>query len=98
MTASFSREEVLRIAALARLELTDEEITLFAQQLASILEYVRQIGELDTTGVRPTSHVLNQPIDRADEPLPTLSREEALGNAPEAATQAGLFKVPRVFG
>ena len=41
---------------------------------------------------------MNQPIDRADEPWTTLSREEALANAPEAATQAGLFKVPRVFG
>ena len=98
MPASLSREEVLRIAALARLELTEEEVALFAQQLASILEYVAQIRELDTSGVPPTSHVLNQPTDRADEPWTTLSCEEALANAPEAATQAGLFKVPRVFG
>ena len=98
MPASLSREEVLRIAALARLELTEEEVALFGQQLASILEYVAQIRELDTSGVAPTSHVLNQPTDRADEPWTTLSREEALANAPEAATHAGLFKVPRVFG
>lgn len=98
MAASFSREEVLRIAALARLELTEDEIELFAQQLAGILEYVAQIRQLDTTGVEPTSHVLNQPIDRPDEPWTTLTLEEALANAPEAARQAGLFKVPRVFG
>ena len=98
MAASLSREEVLRIAALARLELTEDEIELFAQQLAGILGYVAQIRQLDTTGVEPTSHVLNQPIDRADEPWTTLTLEEALANAPEAATQAGLFKVPRVFG
>ena len=45
-----------------------------------------------------TSHAHNQPIERADEPRPTLPRDEALENAPEAARQAGLFKVPRVMG
>jgi aspartyl-tRNA(Asn)/glutamyl-tRNA(Gln) amidotransferase subunit C len=98
MPSSLSREEVLRIAALARLELTSDEVDLFTRQLAGILEYVEQIKELDTTGVPPTSHVMNQPIDRPDEPRPTLERDEALENAPEAARQAGLFKVPRVFG
>jgi aspartyl-tRNA(Asn)/glutamyl-tRNA(Gln) amidotransferase subunit C len=98
MSSTLSREEVLRIARLARLELTTDEVDLFARQLAGILEYVEQIRELDTTGVPPTSHVMNQPIDRADEPRPTLSRDEALENAPEAARQAGLFKVPRVIG
>jgi aspartyl-tRNA(Asn)/glutamyl-tRNA(Gln) amidotransferase subunit C len=98
MPSSLSRGEVLRIAALARLELTAEEADLFTRQLADILGYVEQIRELDTTGVPPTSHVMNQPIDRPDEPWPTLPREEALANAPEAAQQAGLFKVPRVFG
>ena len=98
MSSTLSREEVLRIAQLARLELTADEVDLFTRQLAGILEYVEQIRELDTTGVPPTSHVINQPIDRSDEPRPTLSREEALENAPEAARQAGLFKVPRVIG
>jgi Asp-tRNA(Asn)/Glu-tRNA(Gln) amidotransferase C subunit len=42
--------------------------------------------------------VLNRPLDRADAPLPTLSREELLGNAPDASVDAGLFKVPRVIG
>ena len=88
----------MRIAALARLELTPEEVDLFGRQLAHILEYMEQIRDLDTSGVPPTSHVLNQPIDRADEPRPTLSRHDALANAPDAAPQAGLFKVPRVFG
>ena len=98
MSSSLSREQVIRIAQLARLELTGEEVELFTRQLADILAYVEQIQELDTTGVPPTSHVMNQPIDRADEPRPTLPREEALQNAPEAARQAGLFKVPRVMG
>jgi aspartyl-tRNA(Asn)/glutamyl-tRNA(Gln) amidotransferase subunit C len=98
MSASLSREEVLRIAGLARLELTPEEVDLFGRQLAHILEYVEQIRGLDTSGVPPTSHVLNQPIERPDEPRGTLPRQEALANAPDAAPQAGLFKVPRVFG
>ncbi len=96
--ASLSREDVLRVAELARLELTAEEIDLFTRQLAGILDYVEQIRDLDTTGVPPTSHVFNQPMERPDEPHATLARHEALANAPEAATQAGLFKVPRVFG
>jgi len=98
MPSSLSREEVLRIAELARLELTAEEVDLFTRQLASILEYVEQIRAIDTTGVPPTSHVMNQPIERPDEPWSTLPREEALANAPEAAREGGLFKVPRVFG
>lgn len=96
--SALSREEVQRIAALARLELTSEEIGLFTRQLADILDYVAQIRALDTTGVPPTSHVMNQPLDRPDEPRASLPREEALANAPEAARHGGMFKVPRVFG
>ena len=95
---ALSREEVQRIAALARLELTAEETDLFTKQLAHILEYVEQIRDLDTAGVPPTSHVINQPIDRPDVPRESLRREEALANAPDAAAHSGLFKVPRVFG
>ena len=98
MPASLSREDVLRIAQLARLELTSDEIDLFTRQLASILEYVEQIRDLDTTGVAPTSHVINRPIDRADVPVDPLPRTDALANAPDAAFEVGLFKVPRVMG
>ena len=97
MSASLSREDVLRIAELARLELTTDEVELFTRQLAGILDYVAQIQSLDTTGVEPTSHVMNRPIDRADVPVDPLSRTEALANAPDAAMEAGLFKVPRVM-
>jgi aspartyl-tRNA(Asn)/glutamyl-tRNA(Gln) amidotransferase subunit C len=98
MPASLSRADVLRIAELARLELTEDEVELFTRQLASILDYVEQIRELDTKGVAPTSHVIGRSIDRADVAAPTLPRDEALANAPDAATEAGLFKVPRVIG
>ena len=92
------KQDVQRIAELARLELTGDELELFTKQLGDILTYVEQIRALDTTGVAATSQVLNRPIDREDVPAPTLSRADLLGNAPDAATEAGLFKVPRVIG
>ncbi len=88
----------MRIAELARLELTTDEMELFTGQLARILEYVEQIQGLDTTGVPATSHVVNRPIDRPDMVAETLPPHDALANAPDAASHAGLFKVPRVIG
>jgi aspartyl-tRNA(Asn)/glutamyl-tRNA(Gln) amidotransferase subunit C len=99
MSDVLTRADVERIAALASLELTSEEIDTFTRQLADILAYARQVQQLDTTGVAPTAHILaGQPIDRADEPAPCLDRTEALGAAPDADADAGLFRVPRVIG
>ena len=90
--------EVRRIAALAHLALTDDEVGLFGRQLAEILDYVRQIQSEDTTGVTPMSHlVAGDAHERADDPAAPLARAEALKNAPESAPEAGLFKVPRVM-
>jgi aspartyl-tRNA(Asn)/glutamyl-tRNA(Gln) amidotransferase subunit C len=96
--STLNHQDVKRIAELARLALTDEEVELFTRQLGDILTYVEQIRALDTTGVPPTSSVLNRPVDRPDEPRPSLSRADLLRNAPDAAPEAGLFKVPRVIG
>lgn len=96
--SSLNRQDVLRIAELARLELTEDELELFTRQLGDILTYVEQIRALDTTGVAPTSQVMNRPVDRADVPGETLTRSQLLDNAPDAAVEAGLFKVPRVIG
>ena len=98
IVSALTRQDVQRIAELARLELTNDELDLFTRQLGDILTYVEQIRSLDTAGVAPTSQVLNRPVDRDDIPDPTLSRTELLGNAPDAAVEAGLFKVPRVIG
>jgi aspartyl-tRNA(Asn)/glutamyl-tRNA(Gln) amidotransferase subunit C len=98
MSSSLSREDVLRIAELARLELTADEVDLFTRQLGSILDYVEQIRGLDTAGVTPTSHAMNRPLERDDEPRPVLPRHDVLAAAPEPALEAGLFKVPRVIG
>ena len=96
--SSLTRDNVARIAALARLELTPAELDLFTRQLGDILGYVEQIRAVDTTGVPPTSQVLNHPVERPDEPAPPLLRGDLLGNAPDPAPEAGLFRVPRVMG
>ena len=95
--STLSRDHVQKIAELARLELTEEELDLFTRQLGDILTYVEQIRALDTSGVAPTSQVLNRPVDREDITAATLSRQDLLGNAPDAAMESGLFKVPRVL-
>lgn len=98
MPQPLTRQDVERIAELARLDLTPEELDTFTPQLAEILGYVEQIRGLDTTGVPAAFHIAGRPVERPDEPRPSLSREDALDNAPEAAREGGLFKVPRVIG
>jgi aspartyl-tRNA(Asn)/glutamyl-tRNA(Gln) amidotransferase subunit C len=97
--SSLTIAEVERIADLAHLELTDEEKQLFMRQLADILTYAQQVQAIDTSGVPATAHVLSgHRRERDDEPRESLPRSEALANAPDAAPQAGLFRVPRVIG
>ena len=88
-----SREEVLHVARLARLELSDEEVETMAGELSAVLEYIEHIGELDLEGVEPTSHVVDVTNAlRADEPEPCLPAETALASAPEPLH--GGFGVP----
>ncbi len=99
MPARLTKRDVHYIAELAHLELTGDEEDLFTRQLADILEYAERIASVDTTDVSPTSHVLARPgAGRPDEVTPSLPRPDALANAPDAAKEAGLFKVPRVIG
>jgi aspartyl-tRNA(Asn)/glutamyl-tRNA(Gln) amidotransferase subunit C len=99
MPAVLTRAEVERIAALAHLELADDEIDLFVRQLGDILEYANQLQQIDTTGVPPTASVtVGHEGDRPDVAVPCLDRAEALANAPDAAIDAGFFRVPRVIG
>jgi aspartyl-tRNA(Asn)/glutamyl-tRNA(Gln) amidotransferase subunit C len=91
--------DVERIAALALLELTDEEKQLFTRQLADILAYAQQVQAIDTSGVPATAHVhAGQRTERDDEPRPSLPVDGAVANAPDANSEAGLFRVPRVIG
>jgi aspartyl-tRNA(Asn)/glutamyl-tRNA(Gln) amidotransferase subunit C len=99
MAERFTRAQVEHVAMLARLELDEAEIELFARQLGEILDYAVQVQQIDTTGVPPTASVVTgHAADRPDEVVPSLDRRAALGNAPDAAPDRGLFKVPRVIG
>jgi aspartyl-tRNA(Asn)/glutamyl-tRNA(Gln) amidotransferase subunit C len=90
---AISRDEVLHVADLARLDLTEEEIERFRDQLSAILEAVGKVGELDLTGVEPTAHPLDLVnVWANDEPRPSLPVEEALRNAPDRA--GNFFRVP----
>ena len=99
MPTAFTPADVAKIAALANLELDADELDVFARELGEILAYADQVQQIDTTGVPPTaSVVMRHAADRADEILPSLDRDAALANAPDAALDAGLFRVPRVIG
>jgi len=91
-----TKEDVMYVADLARLEFNEEEIGKYVHQLGDILNYEEQLNELDTTGVEPTAHVLPiKNVLREDVPVPSLDREKALMNAPEK--DKGCFKVPKVI-
>lgn len=99
MPAQLTRADVERVAALAHLELTEDEAHLFTKQLTDILAYADLLQQVDTTGVPATAHVsAGDREERADEPRPSLSVHDALANAPDGAPDAGLFRVPRVIG
>lgn len=91
-----TREEVGRIAELARLRLPEQEAAAMASELDALLDYVEQLGELDTADVPPTSHVmpLATPL-RGDEVAPSLAPETAVANAP--ARDGSAFAVPPVL-
>ena len=88
-----AREQVLHVARLARLRLTEGELQSMTGELSSILDHIEKIGELDLDGVAPTSHVVElENVLRPDEPRPSLPRERALGEAPDSDGVG--FRVP----
>lgn len=97
MATVLSPADVDRIAALARLELTDEERARFATQLTAILAYADQVQRADTSKAAPPTPA-GPPCLREDAEQPSLDRDEILAQAPAADRAAGLFKVPRVLG
>jgi aspartyl-tRNA(Asn)/glutamyl-tRNA(Gln) amidotransferase subunit C len=87
------RDQVLHVARLARLSLSEEEVEQMVGELSGILEHVDRIGNLDLDGVEPTSHVVKlENVLRPDEPRPSLPRDLALASAPEP--QDGAFRAP----
>jgi aspartyl-tRNA(Asn)/glutamyl-tRNA(Gln) amidotransferase subunit C len=87
------REQVLHVARLARLELSEDEVSRMTGELSAILDHIEKISTLDLDGVPPTSHVVDVPNAlRADEPRPSLPRDVAFANAPAIDDEG--FSVP----
>jgi aspartyl-tRNA(Asn)/glutamyl-tRNA(Gln) amidotransferase subunit C len=98
MPDPLTREDVQRIAELARLELTEVEVETFTRQLAGFLAYAQQVQGIDTAGVPPTAHVTDaRTLDRPDDPRPSIPRDDLLESAPDGSLDQGLFRVPRVI-
>ena len=91
-----SREEVEHIAELAKVGLTEEEKTLFQEQLSAILEYAEMLQQVDTAAIPPTATVLPlRNIMRTDEARPSLPRQDVLANAPQS--EDGCFRVKAIL-
>ncbi len=92
-----TRDEVAHVAALARLELTDDELELFTGQLAKVLDHAADIAALDLDDVGMTAHAMAVTnVLRPDEPRPVLDRDEVLAQAPSVEDHR--FRVPRILG
>jgi aspartyl-tRNA(Asn)/glutamyl-tRNA(Gln) amidotransferase subunit C len=97
---AITRNDVLKIAELARLHFNEEEIDAFTAQFQRIFDYVEQLKQVDVADIEPTSHVsltddFEKYIFREDEVKPSLPVEESLANAPDPG--AGHFRVPKVL-
>jgi aspartyl-tRNA(Asn)/glutamyl-tRNA(Gln) amidotransferase subunit C len=93
--SALSREDVVHVSRLARLDLTEEEVELFTAQLRTVLDHAADVASLDLSHLEPSSHPI--PLDnvlRPDEPRPSLDREEVLAVAPDVEDHR--FRVPRI--
>ena len=96
MPKSLDEASVRHVAALARLQLSDDEVRRFAEQLTAVLHYFEQLEELDTAGVAPFTHPLAlHNVLREDAIRPGLTADEALANAPDRS--GDFFRVPKVL-
>jgi aspartyl-tRNA(Asn)/glutamyl-tRNA(Gln) amidotransferase subunit C len=94
--SALSKEDVRKVAHLARLALTPEDEDKFARQLGSILGYIQQLQKVDVSGVEPMAHAIPLPaLERPDVVRPSLTREEALKNAPQTAGEG--VAVPKII-
>ena len=97
MPERLSGEDVAHVARLARLDVTEEELDLYTEQLAAVLEHAADVEALDTAGVPPTAHPLPlENVLRDDVVTPSIDRAEVLAEAP--AAEEGRFRVPRILG
>jgi aspartyl-tRNA(Asn)/glutamyl-tRNA(Gln) amidotransferase subunit C len=93
---AIERKTVEKVAKLARLQLSGEELDRYGAQLGAILDYIAKLEKLDVSGLEPLAHaVATSNVFRADEPRPCLTREAALQNAPEKT--GDFFIVPKII-
>ncbi len=91
-----SIDDIKKVAKLARIEFSEDELQQFTTQLDSIIGYIEKMNELDTGAISPTSHVVDvKNVMREDEVRESLPREESIKNAPLA--EEGFFKVPKII-
>lgn len=94
--SKISKEQVKHVAHLARLEINEDEVEIFTEQLGEIIEMAEKLNELDTTNIEPTSHIFVQKnVMRDDVPEKGLPLEEVLKNVPEH--ENGQIKVPAIL-
>jgi aspartyl-tRNA(Asn)/glutamyl-tRNA(Gln) amidotransferase subunit C len=94
---SLSAWDVRKVAELARLELSEDELPIMALQLSAIVDYINQLQAVNTDNVEPLAHALDlHDVFREDAPMPSLSEDEALANAP--SRKGNYYGVPAVFG
>lgn len=94
---SLSRADVEKVALLARLQLSDQELDQLTSEMVQIVEYVDQLAEVDTDGVEPMAHAVEvSNVFASDDVLPSLPREQALANAPRHNGRG--YLVPAVLG
>src|SRR4030088_2158543 len=97
MPGRISPADVAHVARLARLDVTDEELDIFTEQLAAVLDHAADVEALNTADVPPTAHPLPlRNVLRADIPVASLDRDEGLSQAPDV--EDGRFRVPRILG
>ncbi len=93
---SIDSSQVSHIARLARLSISTEERDLFGSQLSDILEYIKKLEQLDTSGVEPTSHALSlENVDRPDVVRESLAVDDVLANAPDSYNS--FYRVPKII-
>jgi len=92
-----TREDAAYVARLARIDPSEEELDLYAGQLAAVLDHAAQVAALATSGVEPTAHAMPlRNVLREDAVRPSLDREEVLAQAPRV--EDGRFRVPKILG
>ena len=94
---ALTREDVEKVSLLARLQLTETQLSEMTEQLGGILGYVDQLSQLDTDNIEPMAHAIDiANVFAEDELVPSLDRTEALANAPKADDEC--FRVPAILG